>query len=259
MNPVRGLLLVASHAFGQGLRGTRVVVLGLFAALTPLISLIIVKSGGDIDREAWSFLVLFLNLQAVVPLLALFLGVAVIGDEIEGRTITYLFTRPLPRPVFYLGRLFGFAAAYLPILTISLVASAALFRQRLGSEAAAVGIPLALVLGGFFVYLTIFALLRVFFRRAIFIGFILATIFEGFVSKLPGGTISRLSLWHHLSLIYVRKAPGVRFEEDVLPFFDATETVSGSVQALAATALVALAIGCWQVHRREVPLPPAMA
>jgi ABC-type transport system involved in multi-copper enzyme maturation permease subunit len=38
-----------------------------------------------------------LLVQGTVPLLALILGASVVAEEIEDRTLTYLFTRPVPR------------------------------------------------------------------------------------------------------------------------------------------------------------------
>jgi hypothetical protein len=45
-----------------------------------------------------------LMLQVVLPILALVGGTAVIAEEVEDRTITYLFSRPIPRASVLLGR-----------------------------------------------------------------------------------------------------------------------------------------------------------
>ena len=46
----------------------------------------------------------FLIVQFVVPVLALILGSAVVAEEVEDRTIIFLFTRPSPRMTILLGR-----------------------------------------------------------------------------------------------------------------------------------------------------------
>ena len=108
MNPFAGILLVARHAIRQTFGGGRFVGLLILLAIPLLISLVVLgaqKGDPAHQFQAFTRLVCYLIYQVEVPLLALILGVGVFGDEIEGRTITYLYTRPLPRPVIYLGRI----------------------------------------------------------------------------------------------------------------------------------------------------------
>lgn len=64
--------------------------------------------------EAFMYPSLFLVLQVVVPLAAVIAGSAVIAEELEDRTITYLLTRPIARASILIGR-------WLATLTILLV------------------------------------------------------------------------------------------------------------------------------------------
>ena len=48
---------------------------------------------------------LFLILQVVAPLISLTVGSSVVTEEIESRTLTYIFTRPTNRAAFFVGRL----------------------------------------------------------------------------------------------------------------------------------------------------------
>jgi hypothetical protein len=54
--------------------------------------------------QAFLFPSFLLTLQMMVPLAAVIGGAAVISEEIDDRTITYLLTRPIPRPSILLGR-----------------------------------------------------------------------------------------------------------------------------------------------------------
>ena len=47
----------------------------------------------------------FMHVQCAVPLVALVLGSAVVAEDVDERTITYLLTRPIPRSAILLGRL----------------------------------------------------------------------------------------------------------------------------------------------------------
>jgi len=259
MSTLRSLLLVARHAFAQSFRGGRLLVLLFFVALPVLVAALVAGHSDRVDQDAYPGILLFFVFQVVVPLVALMLGVGALGDEIEGRTITYLFTRPVPRPVFFVGRAIGFAAGFAILLGLSVAVVQRIFAASIeGLATGGFAIPLAAV-GGFFAYLCFFAALRTLFRRALYVGAFLAFVFEGLVSKLPGARVARLSLWHHLVVIFERKAGSHRMIEEMNGIVDAAETASGSATVLVATAVASLALGAWIVHRNEVQVPAAAA
>jgi len=49
-------------------------------------------------------------LRFTVPVLGVFYGTSLIADEVEDKTITYLFTRPIPRRAVLLGKYFAYLA-----------------------------------------------------------------------------------------------------------------------------------------------------
>lgn len=61
--------------------------------------------------------------QTICLLLALFYGTSVLGEELDGKTLTYLFTRPLPRWRFVVGKYLGIVAALLVPSGVSVLAS----------------------------------------------------------------------------------------------------------------------------------------
>src|SRR5262249_13054139 len=68
-----------------------------------------------------------LEVQTIVPLVALIVGSAVVAEEIEDRTITYLFTRPIPRAAILVGRYL----AALVLLAVVLGASSSVVMRLL--------------------------------------------------------------------------------------------------------------------------------
>ena len=78
-----------------------------------------------------------LMVQGTVPLVALILGSAVVAEEIEDRTITYLFTRPIPRAAVLLGRWLATAL----VLELCLLLSAELTFGLLQHSAAVINFP----------------------------------------------------------------------------------------------------------------------
>ncbi|MGH7163785.1 MAG: ABC transporter permease [Planctomycetota bacterium] len=259
MSAFAGILLVARQAFTQALRGPRAWILCSVAALPVGMALLIANVARSVDVRGFVGFVMGFVLQIVVPFIGLLLGAAVLGDEIEGRTITYLFTRPLPRPVFFLGRLLGFFAAFGAVVGLAVGAVAATYRSHVDLSAQEVAGVSGIAVAGFLAYLAFFAALRTLFRRALFVGFLLVFIFEVTVSKIPGAGIARLSVWHHMIVLlgHLLDRHGIRGR--VLVGVAPEETPGGSLVVLAAVLGVSLALGAWNVHRREVQVPAAAA
>ena len=51
-----------------------------------------------------------LYIRFIVPVLGVFYGTALIADEVDDKTITYLFTRPIPRGAVLLGKYLAYLA-----------------------------------------------------------------------------------------------------------------------------------------------------
>ena len=65
-----------------------------------------------------------LFLRFIVPVLGVFYGTALMADEVEDKTITYLFTRPIPRGAVLVGK-------YLAYLACTIAGGAAVGDDRL--------------------------------------------------------------------------------------------------------------------------------
>lgn len=103
-------LLMLAH-LRASLRSKRFMVCLSVAFAPPLIGLAAGSRNDAMDvAAALSF---FLVLQIVAPIIGLVLGSAVITEEIEDRTISFVFTRPVPRASLFLGR---YAATVLLVL-----------------------------------------------------------------------------------------------------------------------------------------------
>src|SRR5437773_1719899 len=66
---------------------------------------ILTINGGRIDSEAmFGTAMSVLYLRFIVPALGVFYGTSLIADEVEDKTITYLFMRPIARGAIVLGK-----------------------------------------------------------------------------------------------------------------------------------------------------------
>ena len=63
-----------------------------------------------------------LYLRFVVPVLGTFYGTSLVSDEVEDRTITYLFTRPIPRGSIIVGKYLAYLACTVLVVLPSVMA-----------------------------------------------------------------------------------------------------------------------------------------
>src|SRR6187549_1584382 len=144
----------------------------------------------------------FLFLQVVVPLVSLLQGQAVIAREVEDRTITYLFSRPIARPAMFLGRTLGAL-----VFTLLLLLAGAVLLMLAAAQGPTGKVPnpdafplahwsadgvvlpfLAAVTLGALVYTTLFAMLGVFTRHPMIAGLAYTFAIEAFFANLPGSS-----------------------------------------------------------------------
>src|SRR5215831_2533989 len=60
-------------------------------------------------------------LRFTIPVLGVFYGTSLIADEVEDKTITYLFTRPVPKGSVLLGKFFAYLACTICVVLPSVV------------------------------------------------------------------------------------------------------------------------------------------
>lgn len=131
---VEGALAIAQVAFVRMLRGKALWVV-LAMALLPLLATLPIKQ--RTIPEHWGAVIAFWGyLLAILPPVLL---AGAIGEEIEEKTMTYLWSRPLPRWSIVGGKII----AIIPILWIVLSASLILPFYVMFSDAGAHGMTLA--------------------------------------------------------------------------------------------------------------------
>jgi ABC-type transport system involved in multi-copper enzyme maturation permease subunit len=129
-------------------------------------------------------------IRNVLPLAALFYATALVADEVEGKTLTYLVTRPLTRASIFAGK---FAAYLVTTLTLALPAAVLTFFLILSARgASAVGQAvgdlvrdLAVMALALLVYGALFALLGVLLKRPVIPGLMFLYGWE-LMAHLPG-------------------------------------------------------------------------
>jgi ABC-2 type transport system permease protein len=134
----------------------------------------------------------------VVPLVSLFYATALVADEVEGRTLTYLLTRPITRPAIFAGK---FAAYLVTTLCLTLPACVVTFflllstrgLSALGPAAADLLRDVAVLALTLVAYGAVFSLLGVLLKRPVLPGLVFLYPWELLLASLPG-YLPRLTL-----------------------------------------------------------------
>ncbi|MGD0307656.1 MAG: ABC transporter permease [Acidobacteriota bacterium] len=145
-------------------------------------------------------------MRFLVVFVTLFYGTALVSEEVEGKTLTYLFMRPIPKPTIMLGKYVALvwigSIMVLPVVMASYLilyvgADMRPFFQDLNVLCRDIGIIFLALLA----YGSFFSLLGAWLKHSILIGLAYAFGWEGIVAVLPGFT-RKLTITHYLQSIF---------------------------------------------------------
>jgi len=230
-------------ALGQMLWARRTALLALAAAAPVLLALVtrltlssgsavVQINGRQIGSEAvFSTAIAALYLRFIVPAIGVFYGTSLIADEVEDRTITYLFVRPIPRGAIVLGK---YLAYVLCVTSVVLPSAAVVFLvmvpfQDMAPQFGTFVRNLGVLALGLAAYGAVFLWAGVLFRRPLVGGLLFVFGWEQLAAVLPG-YLGRLTIAHYLQA-------------------DTT-----SVAALLTTTIAALWLAMRTIERREYVL-----
>lgn len=169
----------------RGLLGRRRTLLMLLLVALPVLIALLVRladSRMEVDRILDAMLV-----RTVLPLVALVLGTAALGSELEDGTALYLIIKPVPR-----WRIVGAKMLVAAGLTVALVAPSAILTGLLaGGTGPAIGTTLGFAVAagiGGTAYACVFVGLSTFTSRALVLGLAYTLIWEGVLAGLLEGT-----------------------------------------------------------------------
>jgi len=174
-----------------------------------------------------------------MPLLALFFTSGALREEIEDRTLTYAFTRPVRRAWLYYAR----CGAHLGPLLLAVIPAVALVAS---SPAQALSFVLA-ALAGCLAYGLLFALFGVLSKGAAWIG-LAFLIWDQSALRVPG-LVQDLSL-----LTYVHGLADVTVDAGILTFGIDMPSAPLSFAVLTAVAILCGLLGGRIVERQEIAL-----
>jgi ABC-2 type transport system permease protein len=190
-------------ALGRKARRTKFFV--LFSLLPVAVALVIrlnqVFAGRP--REGiylFTNIIMVFYLQMIVLVLALFYGTSVCSEEVEGRTLPYLTTRPLPKSAVILGKYAAYTLMAIAMVELGLVLSFLVlnFESLFDSRADLILLRYLGVLAlGLIAYGGLFTFLGAALKRSVFFGLLFCFGWENVIQYFPGST-QRLAIAHYL-------------------------------------------------------------
>lgn len=217
-----------------------------------------VRIGGGAVVSGPSIFGLFiwlLYLRFIIPVLGVFYGTSLVADEVEERTITYLFTRPIPRGAVVVGKYLAYLAATVLVVLPSVMILFFLVVPVGGGSIAGAFPALVEDLGllglGLAVYGALFAWVGCWFKHPLVTGLVFAFGWEQAIMIVPG-YLKRLTIAYYLQGLVPHAMPQGDSALSILQVIGRDSLpVTGSLVCLGVIWLGFLTLAAWTVARRE--------
>jgi ABC-2 type transport system permease protein len=261
-------LRVFELSLGEMLWSRRTIFMGLVVGLPVLLALVIRAfdlagaSGLRVNNMAvdgpaifglmiWAFFLKF-----SVPVLGVFYGTSLIADEVEDKTITYLFTRPIARQAVLIGKYLAYVACTICVVLPAIVLVWILvipMGGSLGGNFIDLVKDLGIVALGLAVYGALFAFIGAYFKRPLLIGLVFVFGWEQAILAFPG-YLKQFTVAFYLQGLVPHAMPNDSFASMMQSMFRETPGLGASFFWMAVILVGFLAVAARIVARREYVL-----
>ena len=205
----------------------------------------------------FGLMIWLLYVRFIVPILGVFYGTALIADEVDDRTITYLFTRPIPRGAVLAGKYLAYLACTVLLILPSVVIVFFLM-VPMGGSGVASAFPsllgdLGMLAAGLAAYGAVFAWVGARIRRPLVAGLVFVLGWEPGVLLFPG-YLKRLTVAYYLQALVPHAMPQDSAISLLMQAFTEVPAVVVSLSALLVLTLGALWAAARTVESREYVL-----
>lgn len=261
-------LRVFELSLGEMLWSRRTIFMGLVVGLPVILAFVIrlfdlVGAGGvrvnnmAVDGPAvfgliiWAFFLRF-----SIPVLGVFYGTSLIADEVEDKTITYLFSRPIAREAVLLGKYLAYLACTVLVVlpAITLVWFLVIpMGGSLGANFLDLLKDLGIVALGLAVYGAVFAFIGAWFKRPLLVGLVFVFGWEQVILAFPG-YLKQISVAYYLQGLVPHAMPNDSFASMVQAIFRETPSLGTSLFWMFVIEVVFLFLAARIVAAKEYVL-----
>jgi len=268
LSPVSGAARIFDLSLGELIWSRRTIFMALVVGAPVVLATVarIVQASGVAPLRingtrveaisVFGMIIWVLFLRFIVPVLGVFYGTSLVADEVEDKTITYLFTRPLRRGAVLLGKYL----AYLACTTLVVLPSVMIVYFMLvpfGEVArsfTALITDLGLLALGIATYGAVFTMVGAWLKRPLVVGLVYVFGWEQFAMLMPG-YLRRFTVAYYLQALVPHAMPA---DEGIASLLRSvlTDTPSTplSLFVLLAITVVSLALAMRIIERREYVL-----
>jgi ABC-type transport system involved in multi-copper enzyme maturation permease subunit len=196
-----------------------------------------------------------LFLRFIIPVLGVFYGTSLIADEIEDKTITYLFTRPIRRAAVLVGKYLAYlvCTSLVVLPGVMIVYFLVVPLRQVASSFGSLLTDLGLLAIGLAAYGALFALVGALMKRPLIVGLVFAFGWEQLALLMPG-YLKRFTLAYYIQALVPHAMPSDGVVSLLQSVFTEMPTPATSLFWLAVAIVVSLTLACRAVERKEYVL-----
>jgi ABC-type transport system involved in multi-copper enzyme maturation permease subunit len=235
------------------------VVIALFIRALVALGAPILDGGGGVRMTGpaiFGMMIWIFYLRFTVPVLGVFYGTSLIADEVEDKTVTYLFTRPIRRAAVLVGKYLAYLACTVFVVLPSVMLVYLLIvplQGTLGGSFLDLVKDLALLALGLSVYGALFAFIGAKYKRPILIGLIFIFGYEQAALAFPG-YMRYYTIAYYLQALVPHAMPNDGAISLIQSIFRETPSLFTSLISLFAIWLGFLGLAGWVIERKEYVL-----
>jgi ABC-type transport system involved in multi-copper enzyme maturation permease subunit len=268
MSPVAGAARIFDLSLGELIWSRRTIFMALVVGAPVLLATVarIVQASGvaplrvngaNVDPVSiFGMIIWVLFLRFIVPVLGVFYGTSLVADEVEDKTITYLFTRPLRRGAVLLGKYLAYlACTTLVVLPSVMIVYFMLVPLRdVGRSFPSLLTDLGILAIGIAAYGALFTMVGAWMKRPLVVGLVFTFGWEQFAMLMPG-YLRRFSLAYYLQALVPHAMPADEGVSSLLrTVFTDTPSAPLSLLVLSAVTVGSLILAMRTIERREYVL-----
>jgi ABC-type transport system involved in multi-copper enzyme maturation permease subunit len=256
-----GEMLWSRRTIFMALIVTAPVVIALFIRLLVALGAPLQMGGRDAIKMTgpaiFGLMIWVFYLRFTVPVLGVFYGTSLIADEVEDKTVTYLFTRPIRRGAVLVGKYLAYLACtvfvVLPSVMLVYLLIVPLGDASLGSSFPDLVKDLGLLALGLAVYGALFGFIGAKFKRPLLIGLVFIFGWEQAALAFPG-YLKKFTIAYYMQALVPHTMPNDSIISLIQGVFRESPGLIASLTWLAVIWALCLGLAAWVVERKEYVL-----